>query len=245
MWRGWNVLSITAVALIGIQTVQAADISNSTAGTEAPALTQTSNGATSPVSPEATPATSPAAAGSAIEEPVVVTASELEENRLQISLEAGTSTYTLTDQQIDTIARGENTSFNQVLTRVPGVSDDTYGAIHFRNEDPYYRYYINGTLLPSGINGFSQDIFTRSVASLTVRVGALSAQYPEGNYGLVDIRTKTGTSLSGGIATFYGGSYTTVQPSFSFGSSSQGTDVYFSGSYLHNALGLENPTYQT
>ena len=210
-----------------------------------PVLTQTSDRDASFVSPEATPATSPAAAGSASSEPVVVTGSELEENRLQISLEAGTSTYTINDQQIDTIAQGENTSFNKVLTRVPGVSDDTYGAIHFRNEDPYYRYYINGTLLPSGINGFSQDIYTRSVASLTVKVGALSAEYPEGNYGLVDIRTKTGASLSGGTATFYGGSYTTLQPSFSFGASSQGTDVYFSGSYLHDALGLENPTPRT
>jgi outer membrane receptor protein involved in Fe transport len=210
-----------------------------------PALTQTSDRDASSVLPEATPAASPAAADTANEEPVVVTGSELEESRLQISLDAGTSTYTMTDQQINTIAQGENTSFNRVLTRVPGVSDDTYGAIHFRNEDPFYRYYINGTLLPAGINGFSQDIFTRSVASLTTMVGALSAQYPEGNYGLVDIRTKTGESLSGGTATFYGGSYTTFQPSFSFGGSSQGTDVYFSGSYLHNALGVENPTPST
>ena len=238
-------ISFCFVAVIAIQTAPAADTSNSTAVTEAPVLAQTSDHDTSPVSPEATPATSPAASSTAAEEPVVVTASELEENRLQISLEAGTSTYTMTDQQINTIAQGENTSFDKVLTRVPGVSGDTYGAIHFRNEDPFYRYYINGTLLPSGINGFSQDIFTRSVASLTVKVGALSAQYPEGNYGLVDISTKTGASLSGGTATFYGGSYTTLQPSFSFGASSQGTDVYFSGSYLHDALGLENPTPRT
>jgi hypothetical protein len=244
MWRGWNVLSIAAVALVGVQSARPADTSNSTAETEAPVLAQTSDRATSPVSPEATPATSPAATSTAAE-PVVVTASELEANRLQISPEAGTSTYTMTDQQINTIAQGENTSFDKVLTRVPGVSGDTYGAIHFRNEDPYYRYYINGTLLPSGINGFNQDIFTRSVASLTVKLGALPAQYPEGNYGLVDISTRTGASLSGGTATFYGGSYTTLQPSFSFGASSQGTDVYFSGSYLHNALGLENPTPRT
>src|SRR5215471_8579880 len=172
-----------------------------------PVLSQISGHDASSVSAEATPATSAAAAGGASAEPVVVTGGELDDSRLQISLEAGTSTYTMSDQQIDTIAQGENTSFDKVLTRVPGVSDDTYGAIHFRNEDPYYRYYINGTLLPSGINGFSQDIFTRSVASLTVMSGALSAQYPEGNYGLVDIRTKTGTGLSGGAATFYGGSY--------------------------------------
>src|SRR6516165_1384566 len=238
-------ISSCFVAVVAIQIALGADTSNSPAQTEAPGVTQTSERAASPVPPEAAPTTSPAAAGSATEEPVVVTGSELEESRLQISLEAGTSTYTITDEQINTIAQGENTSFNKVLTRVPGVSDDTYGAIHFRNEDPYYRYYINGTLLPSGINGFSQDIFTRSVASLTTMVGALSAQYPEGNYGLVDISTKTGAGLSGGSATFYGGSYTTLQPSFSYGASSQGTDVYFSGSYLHNALGLENPTPHT
>src|ERR1700691_1580364 len=86
--------------------------------------------------------------------------------RQQTDLSLGTSSYTLTQGQINQIAQGENTSFNQVLVRTPGVSDDTYGAIHFRNEDPYYRYYINGTLLPSGINGFSQDIDTRFVESV-------------------------------------------------------------------------------
>ena len=75
-----------------------------------PVLTQTSDRDASFVSPEATPATSPAAAGSASSEPVVVTGSELEENRLQISLEAGTSTYTINDQQIDTIAQHEHLS---------------------------------------------------------------------------------------------------------------------------------------
>ena len=240
-------IAIITFAVIAIPETPAADSSGNPAETEAPALAQTSDRDTSPVSREATPTASPAVAGSATEEAaaVTVTASELEDSRLQISPDAGTSTYTITDQQIKTIAQGENTSFDNVLTRAPGVSDDTYGAIHFRNEDPYYRYYVNGTLLPSGINGFSQDIFTRSVASSTVMVGALSAQYPEGNYGLVDIRTKTGEGVSGGTATFYGGSYTTLQPSFSFGGSSQGTDVYFSGSYLHDALGLENPTPHT
>ena len=254
MGRACNVFLIAVVAL-GSQNPGAAEnpaepaevetVTSNPTETEASAFAQTSERDTSSASREATPTASPTAAGSATEEPVVVTASELEESRLQVSPDAGTSTYTMTDQQIKTIAQGENTSFNNVLTRVPSVSDDTYGAIHFRNEDPYYRYYINGTLLPSGINGFSQDIFTRSVSSLTVMVGALSAQYPEGNYGLVDIRTKTGEGLSGGTANFYGGSYTTLQPSFSLGGSSQGTDVYFSGSYFHDALGLENPTSNT
>jgi outer membrane receptor protein involved in Fe transport len=166
-------------------------------------------------------------------------------DRQQVDESLGTSTYTLNQQQIDTIAQGANTSFNQVLARTPGVSSDTYGAIHFRNEDPYYRYYINGTLLPSGINGFSQDIDTRFVESLTVKIGALSAMYPEGNYGIVDIQTKTGAELNGGNVSFYGGSFDTLHPTFSYGGTSKGTDFYFTGSYLHNDLGLENPTSST
>ena len=153
----------------------------------------------------------------------------------------GANAYTITDQQINQIAQGENTSFNNVLAHTPGVSEDVYGAIHFRNEDPYYRYYINGTLLPSGINAFSQDIDTRFVQSVTTEIGALPAIIPEGNYGIVNITTKGGVSLNGGDMSFYGGSNETTQPSFSYGGSSKGTDFYFTGSYLHDDMGLENP----
>jgi outer membrane receptor protein involved in Fe transport len=154
----------------------------------------------------------------------------------------GANSYTITDQQINVIAQGANTSFNQILAHTPGVSEDVYGAIHFRNEDPYYRYYINGTLLPSGINGFSQDIDTRFVQSVTTDIGALPAYFPEGNYGIINITTKSGAALNGGNVSFYGGSNETVNPSFSYGGTSHGTDFYFTGSYLHNDLGLENPT---
>jgi outer membrane receptor protein involved in Fe transport len=173
--------------------------------------------------------------------PVIVTGRISDTPGVKLDLSAGTSTYTITQQQIETIAQGENTSFNQILAHAPGVSDDTYGAIHFRNEDPYYRYYINGTLLPSGINGFSQDIDTRFVQAVTTKVGALSAYYPEGNYGIVDITTKSGSALNGGAVSFYGGSYNTLHPTLSYGGTSHGTDYYFTGSFLRNDIGLENP----
>jgi hypothetical protein len=157
----------------------------------------------------------------------------------------GANAYTLTDQEIGQIAQGANTPFNQVLARTPGVSDDAYGVVHFRNEDPYYRYYLNGTLLPSGINAFSQDIDTRYVQSVTTEVGALPAFFPEGNYGIVDITTKSGAALDGGALTMYGGGNETMHPTLSYGGTSNGTDFYFSGSYLHDNLGLENPTPDT
>jgi hypothetical protein len=178
--------------------------------------------------------------------PIIVTAKiGAGSNRQRLDLSAGTNTYTLNQNQIDTISQGQNTSFNQVLVHAPGASSDTYGAVHFREEDPYYRYYINGTLLPGGISGFSQDIDTRFVESLTLKIGALSALYPEGNYGIVDIRTKSGTALNGGEVSMYGGSFDTLHPTFSYGGTSHGTDFYFTGSYIHNDLGLENPTSST
>ena len=192
--------------------------------------------------PQATRPVTSTAANSITMPVIVVTARVADSSRQVTDLSVGTSTYTLNQRQIDAIAQGQDTSFNQVLVRAPGVAVDTYGAIHFRNEDPYYRYYINGTLLPPGGNGFDQDIDTRFVQSLTVKIGALPAEYPEGNYGIVDIQTKTGASLDGGETSFYGGSYDTLQPSFSYGGSSKGTDFYFTGSYLHDSLGLENPT---
>jgi len=40
----------------------------------------------------------------------------------------------------------------------------------------------------------------------------------------------------------YGGSYDTLNPSFEYGGSQGKLSYYFDGSYLHNALGVENPT---
>ncbi len=190
------------------------------------------------------PGTNAASGGAPIELPAIHVTGEAPPPSVSQAIDPaiGANADTITEQQINQIAQGENTPFNQILARTPGISDDTYGAVHFRNEDPYYRYYLNGTLLPSGINGFSQDIDTRFVQSVTTEVGALPAYFPEGNYGIVNITTKSGADLDGGNLSFYGGSNETIHPSLSYGGTSNGTDFYFTGSYIHNDLGLENPT---
>ena len=162
----------------------------------------------------------------------------------QINMSLGTSAYTLTNTQIRTMVQGENTSINNILTRTPSVSADTYGAVHFRNEDPFYRFYINGVLLPKGIVGFGQDIDPRFIESMTTLIGAVPAYYPEGNYGIIDIKTKTGSDpdAKGGDVSFYGGSHNTYEPSFTLGGSKGNVDYFFTGSYHHSSLGLENPT---
>ncbi len=181
------------------------------------------------------------APGATVLDPIVVTGQTPSERQV-LDLAVGTTTATMSTQQINQIGQGENSSFNQILTHLPGASGDTYGAVHFRGEDPYYRYSINGTLLPAGITGFGQLIDTWFVDRVTLKIGALPAYYPEGNYGIVDIQTKSGASLKGGSASFYGGSNDTLHPTFSYGGSSGGTDFFFTGSFVHNDLGLENPT---
>src|SRR5580658_2795953 len=84
---------------------------------------------------------------------------------VQADFSLGTSTYNLSPDQIDTMAQGSNSTFNQLLIHAPGVGQDSAGQVHFREEDPYYQYYINGILLPRGIEEFGQDIDTRFVDS--------------------------------------------------------------------------------
>ena len=40
----------------------------------------------------------------------------------------------------------------------------------------------------------------------------------------------------------YGGTYNTLNPSFEYGGSSGNWNYYFDGSYLHDGIGVENPT---
>jgi outer membrane receptor protein involved in Fe transport len=154
----------------------------------------------------------------------------------------GASIYTLSSDQIETVAQGPDSTFNRVLLRAPGVSQDSAGQVHFREEDPYYQYYIDGVLLPRDINGFGQDVDTHFADSVSLEVGALPAQFAFGNYGVISVQSRTGAGLQGDGISVYGGSHDTFEPSFSAGGSSGGTDYFVGGSYLHDSLGIENPT---
>jgi len=164
---------------------------------------------------------------------------------VQTDTSLGTSTYTLNPRQIETFAQGSNSPFSQVMVRTPGVAQDSNGEVHFRQEDPYYQFYLNGILLPRGsssITGFSEEIDTAIVATTSFKVGALPAQYPWGNYGIISVQTKSGDSLKGDEVSYYGGSNNTSHVDLSSGRSSGNTDCYFNVSYLHDDLGIENPT---
>jgi hypothetical protein len=157
----------------------------------------------------------------------------------------GTTAYTVGGAQISVMPLGDDSRFSQVLARTPGISLDSDGLVHFRNEDPYYQFTLNGVVLPSGIEGFSEDIDPRFVQSVSVKVGALPASYGTGDQGAIDLETKSGEELKGSSVAFSGGSHDTADGSFSTGGSNGSTDYFLTGRSLTNDLGIENPTEST
>jgi hypothetical protein len=176
------------------------------------------------------------------EEEIVVTAKRLDTARDAISPSLGASDYVIDHAAIANQPQGVDTSFNQVLLQAPGVSQDSYGQIHLRNEHGNLQYRINGIILPEGISGFGQALDPRFADNIDLITGTLPAQYGYRTAGVVNITTRSGAFDDGGSVSLYGGSRGNFEPAFTASGSSGGFNYFVSGSYLQNDLGVENPT---
>jgi outer membrane receptor protein involved in Fe transport len=176
------------------------------------------------------------------QEEIIITAKRLDTARDAISPSLGASDYVIDRKAIENTPQGVDTSFNQVLLQAPGISQDSYGQLHIRNEHANLQYRINGIILPEGISGFGQALDPRFAESIDVITGTLPAQYGYRTAGIVDIATKSGAFDQGGDISLYGGSHGEFEPSFTASGSSGAFNYYVSGSYLENDLGVENPT---
>jgi len=195
----------------------------------------------SPV-PESQPIpAAPEATGTSTLNKVVVT-SPLENAQLQIAPALGGNTYTEGPQQIQSIPEGENAPFQQVLLRMPGVVEDSYGQEHVRGEHADVTYRLNGVILPEPLNGFGQELDTHLIQSVTLIDGALPAQFGFRTAGIVDVTTKSGASLQSNEISIYGGSYNTLEPSVELGGSTGKWDYFVTGTYKQDSIGIENPT---
>ena len=173
---------------------------------------------------------------------VEVIAKQLDIARQQIEPRLGATVYDFSRPAIETQPQGDNQSLNQLLLQAPGVAQDLFGQIHVRGDHANLQYRINGVQLPEGINVFGQSLETRLANSVALITGALPAQYGLRTAGIVDIQTKTGTLNPGGSVTLYGGQQSWIQPSVEFGGVVGQIDYYVTGEFLHNTIGIENPT---
>lgn len=211
---------------------------------------------TSPATPAGTPpsAASPPAASAASTNsvtstnvtelpPTLVTAQKLNAARDQIIPNLGATAHSFDQAQIQAIPLGENATMNAVILRAPGVAQDSAvnGDLHVRGEHANLQYRINDVLLPEGIVGFGLELDPRFVESMQLITGSLPAAYGFRTAGVVDIKTKSGFE-NGGDVSIYGGSFNTISPSFEYGETAGKWNLYATGSYMQNDLGIENPT---
>ena len=173
---------------------------------------------------------------------ITVTATRLDEARSSIQPSLGATVYDFSNRVIQNVPQGENAPLNQVLLRAPGVVQDSFGQIHVRGDHANVQYRLDGVQLPEGLSLFNNILATRYADQMSLLTGALPAQYGLHTAGIVDITVKSGTTNPGAEASITGGSRDYSQPAFSYGGRTGAIDYFAAGQYIHNGLGIENPT---
>jgi len=213
-------------------------------------------------SPQAPPPLSPAAQ-------LAAKSGVFDQARNNIYTTVGTTSNTISHDTIADLPEGTNQTVERVLLQAPGVSQDSAasGLLHIRNDHANVQFRINGVLLPDGLTGFGSIFDTSFIGSMSLVTGALPAEYGLRTVGLVDIKTRTDLFDNSGSVSLYGGSHGTIVPSIEYGGTFggncpttatttpgyvkatpgspdcfAGVQYYFTGRYLQNTVGIENPT---
>ena len=184
---------------------------------------------------------SPTPSGATAER-VVVASQELDISREMIVPSLGATRYTIGPDRLDSQAEGENAPFNQTILRFPGVAQDSFGQLHVRGEHANLQYRIDDVLLPESIPGFGPELTTRFADNISLITGALPAQFGFRETGVIDIHTKNGAVFTGTEASIYVGSFDTFMESLERGGVTGKLSYYVTQSYLHDGIGIENPT---
>jgi outer membrane receptor protein involved in Fe transport len=181
------------------------------------------------------------ASGNATVSEIVVTARRLDAARQSIQPSLGATTYTVTQETIQTLPGGVHQQLNQVALQLPGVVQDGFGQLHVRADHANLQYRLNGVILPEGISVFGQTLSPRLVGRLDLITGAMPAQYGLRTAGVIDITTKSGLFNNGGEVSIYGGGHGLYEPSVEYGGSFGPTNVFASASFRRSQLGVESP----
>lgn len=181
-------------------------------------------------------------ADAATQPEAITVRARLDRLRSAIEPDLGATVYRLSRSTIETIPQGDNAPLNQVLLQAPGVAQDSFGQIHVRGDHNEIQFRLDGVQLPEGLTVFGQALETRFAQSLSLITGALPAEYGFDTAAVIDIQTKSGATNPGGEISVYGGARDDFQPSFTAGTSAGAFSLFATGDFLHNRVGVENPT---
>jgi len=173
---------------------------------------------------------------------VVVTVKKLGDARSQLLPETGSTAYRFNKKDIDALPLGSDTALNQVILQAPGVVQDSYGQLHVRGDHANLQYRIDGVIIPEPMTGFGQALSTRIAKQINILTGALPAEYGYRTAGIVDIQTKASGLSDGGSVSLVTGTNHYNQANFNYGGSNNDWSYFFTGSYLQDNMGIENPS---
>jgi outer membrane receptor protein involved in Fe transport len=187
--------------------------------------------------------------------------------RSNIYTTIGVASDAISHETIADLPQGANAPLEKVMLQLPGVSQDSAasGLVHIRNDHANVQYRINGVMLPDGVTGFGSVLDTSLVGNMSLLVGALPAEFGMRTVGVIDLTTRNDAFNNSGSISLYGGSHGTITPSIEYGGTFggncaantattgyykapsyadcfPGVQYFFTGSYLQNTVGIENPT---
>ena len=84
-----------------------------------------------------------------------VIAKQLDIARSEIQPSLGATVYDFNRQAIETQPQGDNQPLNRLLLQAPGVTQDSFGQLHVRNDHANLQFRLNGVQLPEGISSDS------------------------------------------------------------------------------------------
>ena len=182
-------------------------------------------------------------AGSGPVTAAAATEATFQRSEQRIETKVGANSYDIGRAAIQELPGGANTPIEKVLLRAPGVAQDSAasGDYHVRNEHANVQYRIDGITIPDGVSGFGQLLETSFVGRLSLITGALPAEFGLHTAGIVDIQSRTGAFDGGGSVSLYGGSRGTITPSLEYGGQAGPWDYFFTGRFLTDQIGIENP----
>ena len=207
-----------------------------------PAFADDAPAATSPPTPAALDPAASAPPASLQKVEIVGARQKLDAARNGLSPDTGSTVYRFGQKDIATLPLGDSTPLNQVILQTPGVVQDSYGQLHVRGDHGNVQYRINGVIIPESISGFGQALETRFANSISVLTGALPAQYGYRTAAVVDIQSKGDAMTPGGSVGITVGGHGHTETTAEYGGASGAFSYYLTGSYLHDDLGIENPT---
>ena len=174
----------------------------------------------------------PKAAATAGGHDIIVTGRRLDAARDSIAPALGASDYSFNRATLDKQPGGANTSLSEVLLQAPGVTQDSYGAVHVRNEHANLQYRLNGVIVPESISGFGATFDQRIASSIDLLTGTLPAQYGYRTSGVINVEDAVGRIRQRRRYRHLWRQPRAVEPSAIVKGSSGTFNYFVSGSYL-------------